>query len=98
MIKNYFSPEVLDRSNWLVCDGCKKRCAAERHPCVRIAPNHLMVVVKRFDFDYRLVANKILDNVSHSLMCFGGWCCVVVMCVCELIESYVTATDLSIFV
>lgn len=63
MLHDYFCAEVLDKDNWLRCDRCNKRCPAEKHSCVRTAPTHLMLTVKRFMFDARLGTAKILDNV-----------------------------------
>lgn len=45
----------------------QNRCAAEKYLCLKSAPSHLMLTVKRFNFDYRSnKSTKITDAVDFD--------------------------------
>ena len=44
--------EVLDGDNAYQCEKCDKKITAVRRMCLKKLPNHLILVLKRFEFDY----------------------------------------------
>jgi ubiquitin carboxyl-terminal hydrolase 36/42 len=40
--------EVLDGDNRYACDGCRQRCRASRSTRFEVAPNSLVLCLKRF--------------------------------------------------
>ena len=43
---------MLDGDNAYHCEKCNKRVPAVKRMCIKRLPNHLILVLKRFEFDY----------------------------------------------
>jgi len=67
LLSQSLQPEVLGGSNQLRCHACEQLSDALRYTCVFRAPEHLVVCVKRFAYDYKSgELNKLLDAVRFS--------------------------------
>lgn len=61
MLHNYFAPQVLE----VRCDHCGSKTMHEQQSCVRTAPEHLLLSVKRFEVDYQTGrTSKMLNTVQ----------------------------------
>jgi ubiquitin carboxyl-terminal hydrolase 35/38 len=58
LIAKYLHPERLDGENKYFCDNCRQLRDAERTARITSAPDHLIVVLKRFSY------NKVLQRKS----------------------------------
>jgi ubiquitin carboxyl-terminal hydrolase 9/24 len=43
---------MLDGENAYHCEKCAKKVSAQKRMCLKKLPNHLILVLKRFEFDY----------------------------------------------
>lgn len=44
--------EMLDGDNSYHCEKCNKKVPAQKRMCFKKLPNHLILVLKRFEFDF----------------------------------------------
>jgi len=44
--------EMLEGDNAYQCSKCDKKVSALKRMCFKKLPNHLILVLKRFEFDY----------------------------------------------
>ena len=51
-LQSMIQGEVLDGDNAYQCEKCDKKITAVRRMCLKKLPNHLILVLKRFEFDY----------------------------------------------
>ena len=59
---------MLDGDNMFYCEGCAKKVPALKRVCIKKLPNHLILVLKRFDFDYdNMQKLKINDKCEFPL-------------------------------
>lgn len=63
-LDQYLSPELMEGDNAYMCDGCKRRCPAERGTKLQKLPYILTLVLKRFDLDHRMMHIKL----NHTLV------------------------------
>jgi ubiquitin carboxyl-terminal hydrolase 9/24 len=60
-LKSYVEGELLEGDNAYHCDKCDKKVNALKRQCIKTLPRVLIVVLKRFEFDYETMA-KIKVN------------------------------------
>jgi ubiquitin carboxyl-terminal hydrolase 9/24 len=51
-LKEFIKGEVLDGDNAYYCEKCEKKVRCLKRACIKELPNMLMIVLKRFEFDY----------------------------------------------
>ena len=51
-LDNFFDGEILDGDNKYYCSKCQKKVQAEKKTYIQKLPKCLVIVLKRFDFDY----------------------------------------------
>lgn len=57
--------DILDGSNKYHCEKCDKKVTAHKRSCLKKLPNHLILVLKRFEFDLTTMQkNKINEYCS----------------------------------
>lgn len=56
---------MLDGDNRYACDGCKQRCCATRSTRFEVAPNSLVLCIKRFGTGRFGKINKMLAYGEH---------------------------------
>ncbi len=44
--------DTLDGDNAYYCERCDKKVAAVKRVCLKTLPDHLIVTLKRFEFDF----------------------------------------------
>lgn len=60
--------ELLEGDNAYHCDRCNKKVPAVKRMCIKKLPNHLIVVLKRFEFNYDKMAKvKINDHCEFPM-------------------------------
>ena len=55
-LASFVEGEILEGQNAYLCEQCNKKVTAVKRICLKKLPNHLICVLKRFEFDY--------DNMS----------------------------------
>jgi ubiquitin C-terminal hydrolase len=61
-LKSYVEGELLEGDNAYYCETCDKKVNALKRQCIKKLPRMLIVVLKRFDFDYEnMVKIKVND-------------------------------------
>jgi ubiquitin carboxyl-terminal hydrolase 9/24 len=54
--------DTLDGENAYYCERCSKKVSAVKRMSIKKLPNHLIVTLKRFEFDYeRMIKLKVND-------------------------------------
>lgn len=67
-LKEFVKGEVLDGDNAYYCEKCEKKVRCMKRACVKELPNVLMIVLKRFEFDYDIMQKiKINDYCEFPL-------------------------------
>lgn len=51
-LKEFIKGEVLDGDNAYHCEKCEKKVRCLKRACIKQLPNVLMIVLKRFEFNY----------------------------------------------
>ena len=51
-LKDYISGEELKGTNAYFCDKCNKKVTALKRDTLKYLPNHLILVLNRFDYNY----------------------------------------------
>lgn len=60
--------DSLEDDNAYFCELCQKKVSAVKRMCIKKLPNHLILVLKRFDFDFDLMAkNKVNDKCEFPM-------------------------------
>ena len=55
--------EVLDGDNKYHCDKCDAKVAAIKRTCIQTLPRHLILHLKRIDFDMELLERRKINDV-----------------------------------
>jgi ubiquitin C-terminal hydrolase len=58
----YIQEEILEGDNAYICEKCDKKVNALRRACVKNLPRTLILVLKRFEFDYDINQKLKLNN------------------------------------
>ena len=59
---------MLEGDNAYYCEICDKKVSAVKRTCLKKLPNHLILVLKRFDFDFDIMAkSKINDRCEFPI-------------------------------
>lgn len=67
-LREFVKGEVLDGDNAYYCEKCEKKVRCMKRACVKELPNVLMIVLKRFEFDYDIMQKiKINDYCEFPL-------------------------------
>ena len=53
--------DTLDGDNAYFCERCNKKVSAVKRVCLKTLPDHLLLTLKRFEFDYETM-NKVKVN------------------------------------
>ena len=61
-LKNYFKTEVMDGDNKINCEICKIKRNCHKHLIFKSLPNILVVILKRFEFDYNTMLKYKLNK------------------------------------
>lgn len=51
-LENYVKGDVLEGENAYYCEGCDKKVKAIKRQSIKEAPNILVIVLNRFEFDF----------------------------------------------
>jgi ubiquitin carboxyl-terminal hydrolase 9/24 len=51
-LASFVEGEILEGQNAYLCEQCNKKVTAIKRICLKKLPNHLIFVLKRFEFDY----------------------------------------------
>lgn len=54
--------DLLEGDNAYYCEQCQKKVNAVKRMCLKRLPNHLIVVLKRFDFDFDLMMKAKIND------------------------------------
>lgn len=61
-LSSYVKGEMMEGNNSIVCDECSKKIPALKRQSIKYLPNKLVLVLKRFEFDYdNMVKYKLND-------------------------------------
>ena len=64
-LQSYIQGEMLDGDNQYMCDKCNKKYDTLKRTSIKTLPNYLIVVLKRFEFDYQTMSrSKVNDYCS----------------------------------
>jgi ubiquitin C-terminal hydrolase len=67
-LRSLIQGDVLEGDNAYHCDQCEKKVAAVKRTCLKRLPNHLIMVLKRFDFDFDTMAKtKVNDRCEFPI-------------------------------
>lgn len=58
----YIQEEILEGENAYICEKCDKKVNALRRACIKTLPRTLILVLKRFEFDYDMNQKLKLNN------------------------------------
>lgn len=61
-LKNYVTGELLEGDNAFYCEKCDKKVNAVKRACIKTLPRTLILVLKRFEFDYDTLQKFKLNN------------------------------------
>jgi ubiquitin C-terminal hydrolase len=61
-LKSYIQYDVLEGQNAYFCDQCQKKVAIQKRTILKKLPNVLIIVLNRFDFDYRSMTRVKLND------------------------------------
>lgn len=51
-LQSFIQGEMLEGSNAYFCETCNKKIPTLKRVCIKKLPNILIIVLKRFEFDY----------------------------------------------
>lgn len=67
-LRSFVEGEVLEGQNAYLCEQCNKKVTAIKRICLKKLPNHLILVLKRFEFDYDTMTKvKINDSCEFPM-------------------------------
>ena len=61
-LKNYFKTEIMDGDNKINCEICKIKRNCHKHLIFKSLPNILVIILKRFEFDYNTMLKYKLNK------------------------------------
>ena len=61
-LKNYFKTEIMDGDNKINCEKCNIKRTCHKHLIFKSLPNILVVILKRFEFDYNTMLKYKLNK------------------------------------
>jgi len=53
---------MLEGDNAFKCDKCNKKVDTMKRVCLKTLPNHLIIVLKRFEFNYQTMQKKKIHD------------------------------------
>jgi ubiquitin carboxyl-terminal hydrolase 9/24 len=51
-LQSFVEGEMLEGENAYLCEKCDKRVSTLKRVCIKRLPNNLILVLKRFEFDF----------------------------------------------
>ena len=67
-LNNYIKSEVMDGENKINCEECKTKIACNKRQIFKNLPNILVIVLKRFEFDYdNMIKYKLNDYFEFPM-------------------------------
>ena len=61
-LKNYVKTEIMDGDNKINCEKCKVKRTCHKHLIFKSLPNILVIILKRFEFDYNAMVKYKLNK------------------------------------
>ena len=61
-LKNFCKSEIMDGENKIICEQCKTKRVCHKTQLIKQLPNILVIVLKRFEFDYEKMTKFKLNN------------------------------------
>ena len=60
--------DMLDGDNQYLCEKCDKKVDALKRTCVKRLPRHLIIALRRFEFDYdKMIRVKVNDYCEFPM-------------------------------
>jgi ubiquitin carboxyl-terminal hydrolase 9/24 len=59
---------MLDGENAYLCEKCNKKVSALKRMCLKKLPNHLILVLKRFEFDFDSMQKVKINDMCEFPM------------------------------
>ncbi len=53
----------MEGDNAYLCETCDKKVNTLKRVCIKKLPNHLIIVLKRFEMNYETMSNNKLNNL-----------------------------------
>ena len=67
-LASFVEGEILEGQNAYLCEQCNKKVTAIKRICLKKLPNHLILVLTRFEFDYDTMSKvKINDSCEFPM-------------------------------
>ena len=67
-LDNYTKIEIMDRDNKINCDICNEKKSCNKRQIFKTLPNYLVIVLKRFEFDYDdMIKYKLNDYFEFPM-------------------------------
>jgi ubiquitin C-terminal hydrolase len=67
-LEQFVEGELLEKDNAYQCDHCDEKVTALRRVCFKRLPNVMVIVLRRFEFDYdTMTRNKLNDQCEFPL-------------------------------
>lgn len=67
-LRSFVEGEVLEGQNAYSCEQCNKKVTAIKRICLKKLPNHLILVLKRFEFDYDTMSKVKINDFCEFPM------------------------------
>lgn len=67
-LSSFVEGEILEGQNAYLCEQCDKKVTAVKRICLKTLPNHLILVLKRFEFDYDNMAKVKINDLCEFPM------------------------------
>jgi len=61
-LEAFIKGEMLEGDNAYECEQCEKKVDTLKRVCLKKLPNHLILVLKRFEFDYETYNKQKLND------------------------------------
>lgn len=61
-LQSFIEGELLEKDNAYACDHCDEKVTALRRVCIKKLPNVLIVVLRRFEYDYDTMTRQKLND------------------------------------
>jgi len=61
-LESFIEGELLEKDNAYACEHCDEKVTAERRQCIKKLPNVLIIVLRRFEYDYDTMTRQKLND------------------------------------
>jgi ubiquitin C-terminal hydrolase len=67
-LDSYVNADILEGDNSYYCERYNRKIRAKKRVCIKTLPNHLIVTLKRFEFDLNtMMKMKVNDNFEFPM-------------------------------